>query len=82
MYHHPSRRTLTSETAERLARRLHLIRMARELAGGSVQSLDRHSRFGPLAKAARQNSDPHIPLQPAAVIGFPRQRTVQTEERP
>lgn len=79
MYHHPSRRSLTSEAAERRARRLHLTRMARERAGQGMQSRDQRSPFGPLAKAAREYGAPSIPRQPLTVTGFPRQRTVESE---
>ncbi|MGY1548403.1 hypothetical protein [Streptomyces sp. MN6] len=82
MYHHPPRRCLTTVVAERRARRLLLTRLAREHAGQSVQSRDQHSRFGPIAKAARQNGGPSIPFQPTvwpATVRFPRQRTSDGE---
>ena len=81
MYHHPSRRSLTIAAAERLARRLYLMRLARERASDSVQSRDLHSRFGPLAKAARQHGAPSIPDQLTAMNGFrfPLQRTGEVD---
>ncbi|MGN7135454.1 hypothetical protein [Streptomyces pseudogriseolus] len=79
MYHHPSRRGLTHEIAERRARRMKLDRMARDRAARNLPQLERRSPFGPLSKASRQYSVP-TPRVPADNLArFPRQRTTDSE---